>query len=231
VAWLVWAGWRSAHVRRMLASLAAVVLVLMLCILPFTIRNYRVYGQFLLLNSNAGYAMYSAQHPLQGTTFQEFAAWPIPQELAGLSEPELDRALMRIGIGFVLAEPGRYLRLSLSRVGDYFEFWPTAGTTLLHNIGRVGSFGLFLPFMVGGLVLALRRWGPRRSRASWAAFSVTPLALALLFVVFYPLLHILTWAMPRYRLPVDAVVLPFAALALMQVAQFGQGLLSRARVG
>jgi hypothetical protein len=229
--WLLWVGWRSGGLRRTLASLVATGALLGLCILPFTIRNYRVYGQFLLLNSNAGYAMYSAQHPLQGTSFQEFAAMPLPPELVGLSEPEMDRELMRRAIGFVVAEPGRYLLLSLSRVRDYFEFWPTSDTTLLHNIGRVGSFGLFLPFMVGGLALALRRWGPRRSWASWAAFSTTPLALALLFIVFYSLLHILTWAMPRYRLPVDAVVLPFAALALVQAAQLGRRLLSRARAG
>jgi hypothetical protein len=34
-------------------------------------------------------------------------------------------------------------------------------------------------------------------------------------MAFYSLLHILTWAMPRYRLPVDAVALPFAALGIL----------------
>ena len=177
------------------------------------------HGAFLLLNANPGYAMYSAQHPLHGTSFQEFTAVPVPEELRGLNEAQLDRQLLRRGIGFVLAEPGRYLLLSLSRVGDYFEFWPTPGTTLLHNLGRTGSFGLFLPFMVGGLWLALRAAGLDRSRASWLRFSSTPLALALLFMALYSLLHVLTWAMPRYRLPVDAVALPFAALALLALAR------------
>ena len=45
------------------------------------------------------------------------------------------------------------------------------------------------------------------------------LALVLLFMAFYSLLHILTWAMPRYRLPVDAVALPFAALALVALVR------------
>jgi len=31
------------------------------------------------------------------------------------------------------------------------------------------------------------------------------------------LMHILTWAMPRYRLPVDAVALPYASLALTRL--------------
>ena len=60
-AWLLWQGYRGGNLRRALASTLTSALVLALCILPFTIRNYRAYGDFLLLNANAGYAMYSAQ--------------------------------------------------------------------------------------------------------------------------------------------------------------------------
>ena len=191
-----------------------VIAVVVVSIAPFTIRNYIVYGQFLLLNSNAGYAMYSAQNPMQGIEFREFDAVPIPAELAGQNEAQLDNELMRRGIGFVLAEPGRYLALSLSRVVDYFQFWPTADTSLINNIGRVGSFGLFLPFMLIGLWLAFRSGGPR-SLGSWRTFAQSPLALTSLFMLVYSALHIFTWAMPRYRLPVDAVALPLAALAML----------------
>jgi hypothetical protein len=198
----------------MVGLLVVAGLLLILAILPFTIRNYHIYGDFLLLNSNAGYAMYSAQHPMHGTSFQEHAAAPVPEELYGLNEPQLDRELMRRGVGFVRADLGRYLLLSLSRVGDYFKFWPTSDSTMLYNVGRVVSFGLFLPLMLYGFWRAARRFGSLRTPEDWGRFSVRPLALILLFIVSYSLLHILTWAMPRYRLPVDAVVLPFAALAL-----------------
>jgi hypothetical protein len=218
-AWLLWTAWHSGQFRRMLVSLSISISILGLMILPFTVRNYLAYGEFLLLNSNAGYAMYSAQHPMHGTDFQEFAAAPVPPELKGLNEAQLDRVLFTRGVSYVRAEPGRYLLLSLSRARDYFEFWPTADTTLLHNIGRTGSFGLFLPFMLAGIWLALRQAWPGQSKAAWMRFSTTPLALALLFIGFYSLLHILTWAMPRYRLPVDAVALPFAALALVELVR------------
>ena len=217
--WLLWAGWRSGQFRHMFRALIMAGLMLVLAVLPFTIRNYVVYGDFLLLNSNAGYAMYSAQHPMHGSSFQEFTAAPFPQELhdQNLDEPQLDRELMSRGIGYVLDDPGRYLMLSLSRMRDYFEFWPTSDTSLLYNIGRVVSFGFFLPFMLYGLFLAIRQAGPLRTRANWIRFSTAPLALILLFVVFYSFMHILTWAMSRYRLPVDAVLLPFAALALREL--------------
>jgi hypothetical protein len=219
VLWLLFVAFRAKTLKPMIGNLLAAGVVLAVMIAPFTIRNYSVYGQFLLLNSNAGYAMYSAQHPAQGTNFQEFTGIPMPVDIHGLNEAQMDRELMQRGIGFVLADPGRYVLLSLSRIPDYFEFWPTADTSFVNNIGRVGSFGLLLPFLIYGLVLALRWAGPAAQRG-WGNFLTSPLALLLLFMLCYSVLHILTWAMPRYRLPVDAVGLPFAALALTHAVKF-----------
>jgi hypothetical protein len=195
------------------------------CVLPFTVRNYVVYGDFLLLNSNAGYAMYSAQHPMHGTSFQEYAAAPLPDDLAGkgLNEAQWDKELIRRGIGFVLADPGRYLRLSLSRVPDYFEFWPTADSSRLFNAGRVLSIGIFMPLMLGGIYLTLARKSAIFNRKS-AIFLVA-------FMAFYSVLHIFTWAMSRYRLPVDAVALPFASLAIVALGSFVARQVGRARRG
>lgn len=212
--WLLLAGRRSGRLGLVGRALVVAMAIVVGLILPFTIRNYSLYHDFLLLNSNAGYAFYSAQHPMHGTRFQPFEAAPMPQELSQLDEPELDRELMQRGIGFVLADPARYVRLSWSRVAVYFEIWPTPGSPLLYNVGQVASAGVALPLIAIGLVLAVRRYGPLRSRRMWVDLATAPLALILLFAVFYSLLHILTWAMARYRLPIDAVLLPFAALAL-----------------
>jgi hypothetical protein len=48
---------------------------------------------------------------------------------------------------------------------------------------------------------------------------VSPQGLLILFVLVYSGVHILTWTLVRYRLPVDAVLLPFAGLALYDIAQ------------
>lgn len=208
------------HLRvRRGGMVVATGLIILLFILPFTVRNYLAYGELMLLNSNAGYAMYSAQHPLHGTDFQAFTAAPLPQELLGqgLNEAQWDRALMARGIGFVLADPIRYFRLSASRLLDYFEFWPTE-TTLLHNAGRLLSFTLFLPVFVAGIWTAARQ--NRRQSQDRVGLWRRPAGLVFLFMLFYTVLHIFTWAMPRYRLPVDAVAMPFAALALQEAGQW-----------
>lgn len=213
--WLLWLGYRWRRLLDVLKALALAGLLTLACILPFTIRNHVVYGEFLLLNSNAGYAMYSGQHPMHGISFQEHAAAPLPDDLDGTNEAQWDRALLGRGMRFVLDDPGRYLLLSLSRVVDYYRFWPTADSSLLFNVGRVVSFALFMPFMLYGLFGQVRRLvKASRDCCHW---TTRPLALVLLFVTFYPLLHILTWAMIRYRLPVDAVMLSLAASALLDL--------------
>ncbi|MGH2536725.1 MAG: hypothetical protein ACRDHL_04965 [Candidatus Promineifilaceae bacterium] len=204
--YLAWLGWRGRRLRSVVKRLGLTAGVLLAFALPFTVRNYMAYGEFLLLNSNAGYAMYSAQHPMHGVHFQAYAAAPLPADIGPRpeTEAEWDQFLMRRGLEFVIAEPGRYALLSLSRLADYFMFWPAPETGTLHTIGRVGSFGLFLPLMTWGLWL---------SRHAWLRFR-----LLYLFMAFYSLLHILTWAMVRYRLPVDSILLLFAALPLSELA-------------
>ena len=134
---------------------------------------------------------------------------PLPQELLGLNEAQLNGELMRRGLEFMWQDPGRYLRLSLSRIPIYFKFWPSAESSTFSNISRVFSFGLYLPFFLYGLFL---------SRHNWRRCS-----LIYLFGLIYSLMHILTWASIRYRLPVDAAFMPFAALAVV-------GLVSRLRL-
>jgi len=208
--WLLWQGWLAQNVRASFKAALVAGLVLILCIVPWTYRNYRVYDRFLLLNANTGYAMYSAQNPMHGNSFSEFSAAPVPETLWGRSEAEIDRILMQRGIQFVIDDPLRYLRLSLSRARAYVEFWPSPDTSLLHNVGRVGSFGLMLPLMLYGLYMTLTRdkGGGLRSAPG----------LIYLFALVYSAMHILTWAMVRYRLPVDAVALPFAGRALVELS-------------
>jgi hypothetical protein len=193
--------------------------------LPFTAYNYARFGRVVLLNTNAGSAFFWANHPIYGDTF--YSILPdsmgsyldlIPPELRGLNEAELDSALLQRGLQFVVDDPGRYLRLSLSRIPIYFQFWPATDSSLLSNIVRVMSFGLALPFMVVGLWLWL--CDCVRGQLNWRTGG-----LLLLFATVYSLVHLLSWTLIRYRLPVDLVLLVFAARALwLALATVGENL-------
>jgi 4-amino-4-deoxy-L-arabinose transferase-like glycosyltransferase len=214
-AWLLWTlglrRWRST-----LAGLAVVAFVIGVFIAPWTVRNYQAFGRFVLLNTNAGYAFFWGNHPIQGMNFISILPDKtyhelIPQELRSLDEAALDAALMQRGFGFVIEDPVRYVVLSLSRTKDYLEFWPSTDSGLLSNISRVLSFGLYLPFMVYGI------WRTARGQTIARTGGGRALMLLYAFVGMYSLIHLLSWALVRYRLPVDAVLMPFAALGLLQL--------------
>jgi len=185
-------------------------------ILPITYFNYSRFGSFVLLNTNSGYAFFWGNHPVYGTkfipilptaTYQDM----IPEEVRHLDEAALDRELLGRGIQFVMNDPMRYVLLSLSRIPPYFMFWYSSESGMLSNISRIGSFGLFLPFMVYGLFVHVKR-----NRKS---LLTSPAGLLIIFAVVYASVHILTWTLIRYRLPVDATLIPFAGLALTEITQ------------
>ena len=203
---LLWLFWelKKAGVRRWYVTVPVVVIILMIA--PWTIRNYLVYHQFLLLNSNAGYAFFASNNPNLGTDWRnDVVVVPVPEELEGQNEAELDRALTRKGIQFILADPQRYLWLTLDKTLEYFKFWPSSDSSRISNLNRVLSFGLYLPFMLLGLFLSFWRWR-----------NFVPLYL---FIVIHTGIHLLSWPAPRYRLSVDAVSMVFAGLALLELAR------------
>jgi len=213
---------RSSFVFGPLITLAVIAAL----ILPWTVRNYRAFGQFVLLNTNAGYAFFWANHPIYGTNFMllppEISYESlIPPELQGLNEAALENALMQRGLQFVLEDPGRYLLLSLNRLQDQFKFWPSPDSSRLSNLSRVGSFGVFLPFMLYGTWLAIVKSqipNPKiANRKSKIENLQSPVFLWLGFVVFYNAMHLASWASIRYRLPTDAVMVIFAGLAIVEL--------------
>jgi hypothetical protein len=230
--WLIWARRdtarrtesnpleRTSAVRAPLATAGGFLVslaVVAALILPWTVRNYEAFGHFVLLNTNAGYAFYWANHPIHGTSFipilpSDTYRSLISEELIDRDEASLDTALLLRGLRIVVDDPVRYSWLSLSRVRELFKFWPSADSGALSNIVRVLSFGIAVPFIVVGLVVG---WGvvcrgDDRGRAA---------LLLYVYVAGYTLIHLLSWALIRYRLPIDAILLLFAGLSL---ARFGR---------
>jgi 4-amino-4-deoxy-L-arabinose transferase-like glycosyltransferase len=195
--YVLWRVGRRVRARDVMLA-GAVVVVL---ILPWTVRNYLVFDRFLLLNSQSGQVFWNANHPSLGVHFEDAAMFAVPSDLRGANEADLSSALMRRGLEAVAADPWRFVRLSWSRVGTYFRFWPSASSPVASNIARIVSFAACLPFMASGLCLSLREW--RR----WS--------LLYLFTVAYTFIHVISWAQIRYRMPVDVALVPFAALAVV----------------
>jgi 4-amino-4-deoxy-L-arabinose transferase-like glycosyltransferase len=213
--------WLARFRRSLSLPVASTILslsLIVLCVLPISLYNKSRFERFVLLNTNSGYAFFWGNHPVYGTQFipilpSETYLSLIPEDIRGLDEAALDQELLRRGIQFILDDPKRYIFLSLSRIPAYFMFWPSSQSSLMSNISRVASFGIMLPFMLYGLFISMRK--------KWMGIGnylinllTSPEGLLLSFILIYSAIHLLTWALIRYRLPVDAVMILFAAFAL-----------------
>jgi len=231
---ILWAAYRVASERKkmatsresrgtpVLARATGAAVVLAVCIVPWTARNYAAFGQLVILNTNAGFAFYWGNHPIHGSSFKPLlpASGPgygslIPEELRGLNEAAMDRALLARGLGFVREDPVRYTMLSLGRVVEYFKFWPTAASGAMSNSMRLLSFGVCLPFILSGVLLAALRPAVADGRS-----SRPEAALLIGLVAAYSAFYLLTWTLIRYRLPADALLMPFAAFSMVRTCGY-----------
>jgi 4-amino-4-deoxy-L-arabinose transferase-like glycosyltransferase len=211
--WVILAG------RKQVVPLLISGAILLLLILPATVFNYARFERFVLVNTNAGFAFFWGNHPIYGTHFQPILPSGtyqslIPVELRNLDEAALDQALLQRGLRFIVDDPKRYILLSISRIPPYFEFLPSPDSGTISNVSRVISFGLFLPFMLAGVVISFFHQP--------SPFKLRPpsrLLLLYLFMIVYTTVHLLTWTLVRYRLPVDAILIIFASLALVELAR------------
>jgi 4-amino-4-deoxy-L-arabinose transferase-like glycosyltransferase len=216
--WIWFARFRR-HLGLPILSTTISFALIALCILPVTIYNQSRFGRFVLLNTNSGYAFFWGNHPVYGTHFEpilpaELGTYQglIPPELLSLDEAALDQELLKRGMQFVIDDPKRYVLLSLSRIPAYFMFWPSPSSNIVSNVSRVASFGIMLPFMIYGIWISITKKG-RRLLDLLASSD----GLFLVFILIYSTAHLLTWALIRYRLPVDATLIPFAALAMQSL--------------
>lgn len=220
---LLWLWWAK---RPRLTSFVLPVALVVLMIVPWTVRNYLAFDTIVPLNTNSGFAFFWGNHPRYGTQFipilpsgEYYRMIPDELQAQGLNEAQMDSALLSEALEIIVADPGRYVLLSLSRIPTYFMFWPSGDSSMVSNLSRVGSFGIFLPFMVYGLFLTLRR-----SFSSWRERLASPLTLLYLFMLVYTGIHILTWTLIRYRIPVDVMLVIFASYGLLDL---GERLLAR----
>ena len=220
-AWVWWSG-RKQGGKSTLPMLFITGIVIVAAIIPFTIFNYARFERFVLLNTNAGYAFFWGNHPIYGTHFepilpQEMGTYEglIPKDLYALDEAALDQELLKRGLQFIIDDPVRYIFLSISRIPPYFTFWPSSESGMISNFSRVFSFGLAWPFMLYGLFRA-----PFLREVKFKFGSGSPVFLLMLFILIYSAIHILTWTLIRYRLPVDAVLLIFAAIPIYEALNY-----------
>ena len=101
--------------RRSLAAplrmLAFTLIGMAVAIGPWTLRNYRVFDQFVLVSTNGGFGLYGANNP--DATGGYLERWP--DDLMRMPELEADREGKRRAIAWIIANPARFVALAFQK--------------------------------------------------------------------------------------------------------------------
>jgi len=171
------------------------------------------YGAFFLvrgLGFNA-YAPLILPKNVYGTPAELTLSYQDPTYAAGRALPigEQDAFFMRAVLREVRERPGLFLDRTLWRLGKFWRIWPHRGVEYTQNWRLL----FWVSLLSYGALLPLALWtAGSRLRELKAIFP-----LYLLPAVF-SLLHALTWSQIRYRLPLEPLVIVFAAEALRSLS-------------
>ncbi len=195
--------WREG--AKTLSKVAALWLPVVLLIAPWTIRNYEVFHEFILIRGNAGLQLQMSYNPNARATFDEgslsgsFVDHPhsTPQACAAFAqwgEVVMNQRFQQQAMNWIRTNPGRTVSLI---VGHFVAFWrsplPSRIKTLAVDLLTVVALiGLFLSLKQGMLAGKL-------------------LAIVLLI---YPLIYYINFFDVRYRYPLHPLILLLACLSL-----------------
>lgn len=159
VFWLVIA---LEDVKRAIIGFVIVVLFMALIIMPWTIRNYLVFHQFVPIQTHGGqdfchYNKVFSYNDLEGPEGEMIES---NLEIEKLSEVELDRYYWRRGIEDIMAAPSNYVRVCVRKFIHFWRPFPQTGFTSIvtrkEQIISLLSCGLLLPFFIIGFIVSLR---------------------------------------------------------------------------
>jgi hypothetical protein len=199
-------GWLL--VRRRGALAVGLVVAAAAVVAPWTARNARVYGRFVLVASEGGVTFWTGNHPLArgegdlaANPALKLAEIEFRRAHPGLTSEELEPLYYRDAFRSIAAEPGRWLSLLARKA--FFTVVPLGPSYTLHSTrywaASVVSYLLLLTAAAAG---ARRLW---RSPDRPTAVLLLGASAVLVGLVFFP--------QERFRIPVIDPVLIIAASA------------------
>jgi 4-amino-4-deoxy-L-arabinose transferase-like glycosyltransferase len=214
---LGWVAYRSHKQRRpWFGRLALSIGIVVLCCLPWTIRNYEIFHTFVPLRSGFGLQLWLGNnddtkdifraelHPIYNA--DERARYIQMGETAYMQEKQQQ------GVEYMTAHPAREAHLIGNRI---ISVWSGGTPTPVKDLLNVPSlwFRFVLLFNVTAAMGALFGILILFRRRSVCAFP------AAVFPVVFPWAYYLTLVLPRYRLPIDPIVMLLAAIAFGSLAR------------
>jgi len=215
--WLLWSGRKESGLW--VKHAAAVLLLFTIGLVPWTVRNYRTFGKIIVLRSNFGLELWLGNNPNvidmlsqmshPNDNPEEAAKFTRMGEIAYMADKQHEAlAFMRTHPAATLNNTfHRFVDIWLAQTDSLVDIWVSAslyGKTLLTFTCMLSLLGLL------GVLYAHRSRNP----------DAAPFGMVLLI---FPMVFYLTHSSPRYRFPMDPIIVVLAASSVAHLlsARFG----------
>ena len=207
----LWSWYRRA--RRGKRSVSRVMLacvVFLACIMPWLVRNYQTFGQFIFIRDNFGAELRLGNGPGADGTLMLYLDPPhdiyAMRQFQSMGELAYIAMRKRQALDYIKADYGRFAWLCLKR---FIYFWasppkPTEPAWLEPLKNSLFLASSVLTFW--GLVRTLRL----RKPAAWLLFWL---------ILLYPAIYYAVYPAPRYRVPIEPEM---AILCVFLLAEAGE---------
>jgi hypothetical protein len=206
-------------------QLGLLLLGLVLCIVPWTLRNAASLHAFVPLTTGGGRSLLDANNPVvwdddarRGGAIAVLTTEPWATRFRGLSEVELDRRAGEEARAFLRARVADWPRAALAKFARYWRWTaltPSTGTWASGSAGlasRLQRLDPLLPWSI--LFFPLAGWGLVRTlRGTRRHFQLLPLWITTAST----LGTIVYWGALRLRVPIEPLVALYAAVGIADI--------------
>ena len=216
----VWIGWHTPWERRGGRAALALVFATALVVAPWSIRNTLTHGRFVLIETTTGKNLVRGNNTV-GPANWDWGAVRQPRGVlraAGCRETgdpvALNACLTTRGVEAILGHPWRFVRQSGTKLADLVN--PTS--FLVRHIRR-DVYGAWPPLAADSVVVLVAIFNVflmGLGSIGWINGPPSTLrGLVILFTLYTLAVHVVMFAMSRFRLPLEPFLAVGAALALV----------------
>lgn len=207
-------------VPRVIAKTVVVYIVMLALIAPWSVRNYRVFGRFVLISTNGGENLWQGNNPL-GDGETQTKNFPPRKPNEAIRSDELGA----IARWYIVHYPGRFVIRSIKKV-----YWLNRHETIgvvWNEEGIRERFGVrtvvLLKIINNGYWLAclfigvVGVWVLAREIGTWSALT----HIVFVMWAYFTAVHAVIVVQDRYHMPSVPFIAVLAAVALVKYARVG----------
>ncbi|MFC1621062.1 ArnT family glycosyltransferase [Candidatus Omnitrophota bacterium] len=182
---------------------ALVLVFFLLPVIPWTIRNYNVYHEFVPVATQTGIGFYSSYCPPDGV-FGRLATPntdTVVREAAEISSLALrSNFLIKKTLEFIMYNPKLVLALEFKK---FVYFWVPFDWEIIGGRWFNFAYVAMFPFFIMGLSIAFR--------------ELRKFYIILLPIVYFQIMTLIFYGSPRFRLPIEPYIFILAAIGAIEI--------------